>query len=168
MLDTYIYSKLTRDLLKSIGKEENDLMDELKAIAKSNPDFDEEPLKAKAQQLITRRKEVNQMLEEQTKFSAGIYQYLDQKIKRFGKCLSVLSMTSSTIAICDLLCLTLYYMMCFHILHRLGDKACISFISRWGCVGGGWRRDSQKEETQSHRQGGSRARDGRESGSVYI
>jgi hypothetical protein len=74
----------TRDLLKAINKEENDLLEELKTLAKSDPQFDEEPLKARAQQLIARRQEATLLLEEQNKFASGIYHHLDQKIKGFG------------------------------------------------------------------------------------
>ena len=59
-------------------------MEELKQLAKLGSDFDEEPLKARALNLISRRREVSIILDEQNKFSIGIYQHLDQKIKDFG------------------------------------------------------------------------------------
>jgi hypothetical protein len=74
----------TRNLLKAINKEETDLLEELKVLAKSNPDFDEEPLKIRAQNLISRRRDVSLILDDQNKFSIGIYHHLDQKIKDFG------------------------------------------------------------------------------------
>jgi hypothetical protein len=49
------------------------------------PEFDEEPFKARAQILITRRREASLILEDQNKFAVGIYQHLDQKIKDFGE-----------------------------------------------------------------------------------
>lgn len=72
-------------MLKAINKEEADLLEELKLLAKNGPDFDEEPIKYKAQCLINRRREVSLILDDQNKFSIGIYQHLDQKIKDFGR-----------------------------------------------------------------------------------
>lgn len=77
--------KITRNLLKAINKEEADLLEELKLLAKIGPDFDEESIKQKAQCLINRRREVSLILDDQNKFSIGIYQHLDQKIKDFGE-----------------------------------------------------------------------------------
>ena len=70
--------------MKAINKEEVDLLEELKQLAKTGPDFDEEPLKLRAQNLISRRRDVSLILDDQNKFSIGIYHHLDQKIKDFG------------------------------------------------------------------------------------
>lgn len=70
-------------------------MEELKQLAKTNPDFDEEPLKARAQHLISRRRDVSLILDDQNKFSIGIYHHLDQKIKDFGKSILCCSMVSA-------------------------------------------------------------------------
>ena len=77
--------KHTRNLLKAIYKEEGELLEELKQLAKNGPDFDEEPLKLRAQNLVIRRQEATQLLEEQNKFAVGLYHHLDEKIKHFGK-----------------------------------------------------------------------------------
>lgn len=77
--------KHTRNLLKAIYREEGELLEELKLLAKNGPDFDEEPLKLKAQNLVIRRQEATQLLEEQNKFAVGLYHHLDEKIKHFGK-----------------------------------------------------------------------------------
>ena len=75
----------TRNLLKAIYKEEGELLEELKQLAKTGPDFDEEPLKQRAQNLVTRRHEATQLLDEQYKFVDGLYRHLDEKIKHFGR-----------------------------------------------------------------------------------
>ena len=76
--------KHTRNLLKAIYNEEGQLMEELKELTKTGPDFDEEPLKAKAQSLATRRQHAALQLEDQNKFAMSLYQKLDEKIKNFG------------------------------------------------------------------------------------
>ena len=75
---------MTRNALKAINKEESDLVEELKQLAKAGTDFDEEPLKNRAQILISRRREISLILDDQNKYSIGIYHHLDQKIKDFG------------------------------------------------------------------------------------
>ena len=55
--------------MKAINKEEVDLLEELKQLAKTGPDFDEEPLKLRAQNLISRRRDVSLILDDQNKFS---------------------------------------------------------------------------------------------------
>ena len=85
MIDFLNFSQITRNLLKAINKEEGELLEELKQSAKLGSDFDEEPLRARALILISRRREVSVTLDDQNKFSIGIYQHLDQKIKDFGK-----------------------------------------------------------------------------------
>ena len=75
---------MTRNALKAINKEESDLVEELKLLAKAGTDFDEEPLKNRAQALISRRREISLILDDQNKYSIGIYHHLDQKIKDFG------------------------------------------------------------------------------------
>jgi hypothetical protein len=77
--------KRTRNLLKAIHKEEGELLEELKQLAKNGPHFDEEPLKLRAQNLITRRQEATQFLDEQQKFVEGLYKHFDEKINHFGK-----------------------------------------------------------------------------------
>jgi hypothetical protein len=71
-------------LLKAIYKEEGELMEELKQLAKNGPDFDEEPLKKRAQSLAARRLEASSLLEDQNKYAVGLYRHLDSKIQHFG------------------------------------------------------------------------------------
>ena len=77
---------MTRNALKAINKEESDLVEELKLLAKAGADFDEEPLKNRAQSLINRRREISLILDDQNKYAIGIYHHLDQRIKDFGQC----------------------------------------------------------------------------------
>ena len=59
-------------------------MEELKQLAKNGPDFDEEPLKKRAQSLAARRLEASSLLEDQNKYAVGLYRHLDSKIQHFG------------------------------------------------------------------------------------
>lgn len=80
-----IQCQMTRNALKAINKEESDLVEELKLLAKAGADFDEEPLKNRAQSLINRRREISLILDDQNKYAIGIYHHLDQRIKDFGE-----------------------------------------------------------------------------------
>ena len=80
-----IQCQMTRNALKAINKEESDLVEELKQLAKAGADFDEEPLKNRAQSLINRRREISLILDDQNKYAIGIYHHLDQRIKDFGE-----------------------------------------------------------------------------------
>ena len=81
-----LHCQMTRNELKIINKDEADLVEELKQLAKAGTDFDEEPLRHRAQVLINRRREISLVLDDQNKYSIGIYHHLDQKIKDFGLC----------------------------------------------------------------------------------
>ena len=76
--------KQTRILLNDLAKDENAFLEKLSAIAKHNPNFDEEPFKKMLHFLNLRRQLLVQMLEEQMKSSQLVYDYLDRKIRFFG------------------------------------------------------------------------------------
>ena len=84
MIKIPLVGQITRNLLKDINKEEAEILEELKQLAKLGTDFDEEPIKARAQNIMKRRRDVSSYLDDQNKFAISIYQHLDQKIKDFG------------------------------------------------------------------------------------
>ena len=75
--------KITKNLTIQLSKEENQLLETLKSVAKYDPTFNEEPLKEAAANISKRRFIVSQMIEKQTKSLQSIYDHLDKKISYF-------------------------------------------------------------------------------------
>lgn len=75
--------KITKNLTIQLNKEENQLLENLKSVAKYDPTFDEVPLKMAAANISKRRLIVSQMIEKQTKSLQYIYDHLDTKISYF-------------------------------------------------------------------------------------
>ena len=125
--------KHTRNLLKAIYNEEGQLMEELKELAKNGPDFDEEPLKAKAQSLATRRQYAALQLEDQNKFAMSLYQKLDEKIKNFGASLfvnqhvSILVIIRPNVSCC---CSFFHFVSVYHSCRYFQQKYC-PFVPGW-------------------------------------
>lgn len=79
--DLRVRDRSNRQALIDINKEESELLQKLKTIIKSNPDFDEESLKQEYQLLLEKRHNISVALDEQTNQANNIYTTLDLKIK---------------------------------------------------------------------------------------
>lgn len=74
------YDKKTRDASKIYSEEQKALIEELNAMTKVDPDFDEAPFKAKFDSIIERRHETLTLLEMQMKSVQNTYDKIDGRI----------------------------------------------------------------------------------------
>lgn len=72
--------------LKSSAASESLLFEELALLAKADPDFDEAPITEKFQQLLARRHDTLNTLDEQMKKIQKLYDMVDGRITFIGQC----------------------------------------------------------------------------------
>lgn len=71
--------------LKTSATNESQLFEELALLAKTNPEFDEGPITEKFQQLLARRHETLNVLDEQMKKIQKLYDLVDGRITFIGE-----------------------------------------------------------------------------------
>lgn len=85
---------LSSSTLKSSAAEEAQLLDELAALAKADPDFDEGPITEKFNRIVARRQEALNLVDDQMKKIQKLYDLVDNRItfigkRHWGMCLSL-------------------------------------------------------------------------------
>ena len=72
-------------IAKSTAAEETQIFEELSQLAKTDPDFDEEPIKKRFEALISRRQEAQASVDEQMKKIQRLYDLVDGRITYIGE-----------------------------------------------------------------------------------
>jgi gentisate 1,2-dioxygenase len=75
----------SREKANLLNEEEHKLFEDITALSKENPDFDEEPVHARFQNLLARRHETLDLLDKQMKKVQKLYNLVDGRIAYLGK-----------------------------------------------------------------------------------
>jgi hypothetical protein len=85
LMELRMMDSLSSSTLKEIAFEEAQLFEELSALAKKDPDFDEGPITERFQILLARRHESLNLLDEQMRKIQKLYNLVDGRITFIGK-----------------------------------------------------------------------------------
>lgn len=83
---------LSSSTLKSSAADEGQLLEELAALAKTDPDFDEGPITEKFNLIIARRQEALNLVDDQMKKIQKLYDLVDNRITFIGKSMQRISL----------------------------------------------------------------------------